>query len=196
MINTIYLDNNATTKTDEKVFEIMKPYFCENYANPSSIHAFGGSLIKPIKNAREQVKELVGANDSKEIIFTAGGTESANIAIWGVVNADKNKKHIITTKVEHACVLNLYKRLEQQGYKVTYLDVDTNGELDFDQLKNAVNQETVLVSCMWANNETGKIFPVAKVAETVTLLAGIVNLPLFTETSWLSLSFTVTFTKR
>lgn len=167
MVNTIYLDNNATTKTDEKVFEVMKPYFCENYANPSSIHAFGGSLMTPIKTAREQVKELVGAKDSKEIIFTAGGTESANIAIWGVVNADKNKKHIITTRVEHACVLNLYKRLEQQGYTVTYLDIDTNGELDFEQLKDAVNPETVLVSCMWANNETGKVFPVAKVAEIV-----------------------------
>lgn len=166
-MKTIYLDNNATTKVDEKVLEKMIPFFCERYGNPSSMHEFGGLVGDEIQQAREEVKKLFGAADSKEIFFTASGSESCNMAIRGVLNANKDKKHIITTKIEHPAVLNLYKLLEKLDYKVTYLDVNNRGELDFQQLEDAVNEDTALVSCMWANNETGIVFPVEKVAQTV-----------------------------
>lgn len=166
-MKTIYLDNNATTKVDEKVLEKMLPFFCERYGNPSSMHEFGGLIGDEIQQARENVKELFGAADAKEIFFTASGSESCNMAIRGVLNANKDKKHIITTKIEHPAVLNLYKLLEKLEYKVTYLNVNNCGELDFQQLEDSVNEDTVLVSCMWANNETGIVFPVEKVAQTV-----------------------------
>ena len=166
-MKTIYLDNNATTKVDEKVLEKMIPFFCERYGNPSSMHEFGGLVGDEIQQAREEVKELFGAADSKEIFFTASGSESCNMAIRGVLNANKDKKHIITTKIEHPAVLNLYKLLEKLDYKVTYLNVNNRGELDFQQLEDSVNEDTALVSCMWANNETGIVFPVEKVAQTV-----------------------------
>lgn len=163
----IYLDNNATTKVDEKVLEAMMPYFKESYSNPSSIYSFGGVAQKAVAHAREQIRDFVNAKSDKEILFTASGSESANTAIRGVLDADKTKKHIITTKVEHPCVLNLYKTLEKQGYSVDYIDVNANGELDLDELENAVHSETALVSCMWANNETGIIFPIDKVSQIV-----------------------------
>lgn len=163
----IYLDNNATTKVDEKVLEAMLPYFKENYSNPSSIYSFGGIAQKAVAQSREQIRDFVNAKSDKEIFFTASGSESANTAIVGVLNSDKTKKHIITTKVEHPCVLNLYKALEAQGYKVDYIGVNSNGDLDLDELENAVTNETALVSCMWANNETGIIFPIEKVSQIV-----------------------------
>lgn len=163
----IYLDNNATTKVDEKVLEAMLPYLKENYANPSSIYSFGGVAQKAIVHAREQIRDFINAPSTKEILFTASGSESSNTAIKGVLDADKSKKHIITTKVEHPCVLNLYKTLEKQGYKVDYIGVNANGDLDLDELENAVNAETALVSCMWANNETGIIFPIERISEIV-----------------------------
>lgn len=163
----VYLDNNATTKIDPAVFDAMVPYFCELYGNPSSTHEFGGKIVYAIKDARESVKELMGANDAKEIIFTGSGSESANMAIRGVLEANKNKKHIITTKVEHPCVLNLYKYFEKQGYKVTYLNVDSEGNLDLNELNEAINEDTALVSLMAANNETGVIFPYDKAASIV-----------------------------
>ena len=163
----VYLDNNATTMVDPKVFEAMKPYFCELYGNPSSMHAFGGQVAKAIADAREQVKNFLGAKDAKEIIFTASGSEGDNMAIRGVLEANKNKKHIITTKIEHPAVLNLYKYFEKQGYDVTYLNVDAKGNIDLNELKNAITSETALVSMMYANNETGVILPVEKAAKLV-----------------------------
>lgn len=163
----VYLDNNATTKIDPIALEAMLPYFCEFYGNPSSTHEFGGKVSYAIKEARESVRDLLGAKDEKEIIFTGSGSESANMAIRGVLEANKNKKHIITTKVEHPCVLNVYKYFEKQGYEVTYLNVDSEGNIDLNELSEAVNEETALVSMMMANNETGVIFPYEKAASIV-----------------------------
>ena len=163
----VYLDNNATTKVDEKVLEKMLPFFCERYGNPSSMHDFGGMVSKDIAIAREQVADFVGAKNAYEITFTGCGTESANIAIKGALEINKTKKHIITTKVEHPCVLNVYKWLEKHGYEVTYLGVNSVGELMLDELKDAVRDDTALVSIMWANNETGVIFPVEKAAKII-----------------------------
>ncbi len=165
--NLIYLDNNATTKVDEQVLEVMLPYFSKYYGNPSSIYEFGGFNSKVIKEARESIKDFFGAKSSKEIFFTASGSESANMAIRGVLEADKSKNHIITTKVEHPCVLNLYKQLEKEGYSVTYIGVNSDGEINIDEIYDAVNEKTALVSCMYANNETGIIFPVKEIAQKV-----------------------------
>lgn len=164
---TVYLDNNATTMVDPQVFEAMKPYFCDLYGNPSSMHEFGGQIMHAVDKAREQVKDFLGARDAKEIIFTASGSEGDNMAIRGVLEANKNKKHIITTKIEHPAVLNVYKYLEKQGYDVTYLDVDSKGNLDLNQLAESITDETALVSIMYANNETGVILPVEKAAKIV-----------------------------
>ena len=161
----IYLDNNATTKVDERVLEAMLPFFKEEYANPSSMYDFAKPASRALKDARGVLKDFVGAKDEKEIIFTSCGSEGANTAIKGVLNYNKGKKHIITTKVEHPCVLNVYQTLEKQGYKVDYIGVNSHGELDLEQLKNAVNPETALVSVMWANNETGVIFPIKQISE-------------------------------
>jgi cysteine desulfurase len=166
----IYLDNNATTKVDERVIEEMLPYFSKYYGNPSSIYEFGGKNAKKIKEAREQIKDFFGANSSKEIFFTASGSESANMAIRGILAADKSKNHLITTKVEHPCVLNLHKQLEKEGYNVTYVGVNSAGELNTDELYEAINEKTALVSCMYANNETGAIFPVEEISEKVKKL--------------------------
>jgi len=163
----IYLDNNATTKVDEKVLESMMPYFTEEYANPSSIYDFSKKSSRAIKEARGVIKDFINANDEKEIIFTSCGSESANTAIKGVLNYNKAKKHIVTTKVEHPCVLNVYKSLEKQGYKVDYLSVNSNGDLDLEELDSVINPETALVSIMWANNETGVINPIKKVSEII-----------------------------
>ena len=163
----IYLDNNATTKVDEKVLDAMLPYFKEEYANPSSMYDFSKKSSHAIKDARGVIKDFVNAADEKEIIFTSCGSESANTAIRGVLNYNKNKKHIITTKVEHPCVLNVYKHLEKQGYKVDYIGVNANGELNLKELENAVNEDTALVSVMWANNETGVINPIGQISQLV-----------------------------
>lgn len=163
----IYLDNNATTKIDERVVEAMMPYFTSEYANPSSMYDFSKKSSEAIKEARGVIKDFVNAADEKEIIFTSCGSESANTAIKGVLNYNKNKKHIITSKIEHPCVLNVYKSLEKQGYKVDYIDVNANGELDLEQLNNTITQDTALVSIMWANNETGVINPIGKISEII-----------------------------
>lgn len=163
----VYLDNNATTKVDSSVLSAMMPFFEENYGNPSSIYEFSRSASRAVQNARGQMKDFFNAEDEKNIIFTAGGSESANLAIRGVLNMDKNKRHIITTKVEHPCVLNLYKQLEKEGYKVDYIGVNSNGDLDLEQLDAAINSDTALVSVMYANNETGVIFPIEKIVELV-----------------------------
>lgn len=163
----IYLDNNATTKVDKRVLDGMIPFFEEEYANPSSMYQFSVKSSKAIAHARAQLRDFLGAKSEREVIFTSCGSESANMAIRGVLATNKNKKHIITTKVEHACVLNLYKTLEKQGYKVDYVGVNANGELDIEELKNKIQPDTALVSVMWANNETGVLFPVKEIAEII-----------------------------
>ena len=167
MDKLIYLDNNATTQVDERVLEAMLPFLQNEYANPSSMYDFAKTSSNALKVARKQVQEFVGANSDKEIIFTSCGSESANTAIKGVLANNKTKRHIITTAVEHPCVLNLFKEYEKQGYKVDYIGVNANGELNLEELQNKITDETALVSVMWANNETGIIFPVEKIAEIV-----------------------------
>ncbi|MEB3294891.1 MAG: cysteine desulfurase NifS, partial [Synechococcales bacterium] len=158
----IYLDNNATTKIDPAVLETMLPYLSEFYGNPSSMHRFGGQVGKALKQARSQVAALLGAEDS-EIIFTSCGTEGNNTAIRAALAAQPDRKHLITTEVEHACVLNVFKQLEKQGYSVTYLSVDHKGQIDLMELEAAMTGNTALVSTMYANNETGTIFPVEQI---------------------------------
>lgn len=163
----IYLDNNATTKVDDKVLDAMLPYFKDEYSNPSGMYKFSSRSHKAVENAREELRDFLNAKSSKEIYFTASGSEGANTAIRGVLACDKTKKHIITTKVEHACVLNLYSQLEKQGYEVDYIGVNSSGELNIEELREKIRENTALVSCMYANNETGVIFPIEKVAEIV-----------------------------
>lgn len=163
----IYLDNNATTKIDNQVLETMMPYLEEYYANASSMYEFAKMPSQALKLARAQVKDLFGAKDEKEIYFTSCGSESANMAIKGVLNCNKEKRHIVTTKIEHPCVLNTYMEFEKQGYEVDYLSVDSEGKLSIDELKNKIRKDTALVSVMWANNETGVINPVEEIAEIV-----------------------------
>ncbi len=158
----IYLDNNATTKVDPEVIEAMLPYLTEYYGNPSSMHTFGGQVGKAIKQAREQVAKLLGADES-EIVFTSGGTEGDNAAIRAALLAQPEKRHIITTQVEHPAVLNVCKQLENQGYSVTYLSVNHQGQLDLDELEASLTGNTALVTIMYANNETGVIFPIEQI---------------------------------
>ncbi len=166
-MNLIYLDNNATTKVAPEVLDAMMPYFGSEYANPSSIYDFAKKSNHAVRDARGVLKDFVNAASEKEIIFTSCGSESANTAIRGVLNMNKNKRHIITTKVEHPCVLNLYQALEKEGYKVDYIGVNANGELDIAQLEEAIDYDTALVSIMYANNETGVIFPIEKISEII-----------------------------
>lgn len=167
MSNLIYLDNNATTKVDERVLEVMLPYLKEEYANPSSMYEFAKRPAHAINEARGKMKDFFNASNEKEIIFTSCGSESANTAIRGVLNMDRSKKHIITSKVEHPCVLNLYQTLAKDGYSVDYIGVNSNGELDLAQLEEAINEDTALVSIMYANNETGVINPIQKISEII-----------------------------
>ena len=166
-MSLIYLDNNATTKVDERVLEAMLPYFKEEYANPSSIYDFAKVSNRAVRESRGIMKDFFNAENEKEIIFTSCGSESANTAIRGVLNMNKNKRHIITTKVEHPCVLNLYSALEKEGYRVDYIGVNSNGELDLAQLEEAIDDDTALVSVMYANNETGVIFPIEKISQII-----------------------------
>jgi len=164
-VKVIYLDNNATTAMAPEVFEAMKPFLTDEYGNPSSMHTFGGKVRRNIDRSREAVCDLLGANDPSEIIFTSCGTESDNTAIIGTIRSYPEKKHIITTKVEHPAVLSLARYLETQGYRLTYLDVDEGGMLDLNELKSAIDYDTAIISIMYANNETGVIFPIEEIAE-------------------------------
>jgi cysteine desulfurase len=163
----IYLDNNATTQVDDKVLEVMLPYLKSEYANPSSMYDFAKRPAEALKIAREQVRDFYGAGDVKEIFFTSCGSESANMAIKGTLNCHREKKHIITTKLEHPCVLNTYKFFENQGYEVDYISVNSQGELDLEELKEKIRKDTALVSVMWANNEVGVVNPVEEIAEII-----------------------------
>jgi len=159
----IYLDNNATTKVDEAVFEEMRPYFCELYGNPSSMHFFGGQVQGKVNQARERVAALLGASPD-EIIFTSCGTESDNAAIRSALEVLPDRRHVITSRVEHPAVLTQCRNLAQKGYRITEIGVDGAGRLDMEEYKAAVDDDTAVVSLMWANNETGVIFPVEEAA--------------------------------
>lgn len=161
-----YLDNNATTKVDELVFEEMRPYFCELYGNPSSMHFFGGQVQRKVDEARNRVAELLGALP-EEIVFTSCGTESDNAAIRSALEIFPEKRHIITTRVEHPAVLTLCRNLSKRGYRVTEIGVDREGMLDIDELRSAIDEDTAIVSVMYANNETGVVFPVEEIGEIV-----------------------------
>ena len=165
MQKIIYLDNNATTQCAPEVVEAMLPYFTEQYGNASSMHTFGGQNRHAIDAARHQVAQLVGAEYDDEIIFTSCATESDDTAILSAVRSFKNKKHIITSAVEHPAVLEPFKQLEAQGYRVDYIGVDDKGRFNLEQLKKVIDDQTALVSVMWANNETGTIFPVREIAK-------------------------------
>ena len=162
----IYLDNNATTKVDERVFEEMRPYFCELYGNPSSMHFFGGQVQKKVDEARGRVAALLGALPD-EIVFTACGTESDNSAIRSALEIFPEKRHIVTSRVEHPAVLTQCRNLTKRGYRVTELNVDGEGRLDLKELAAAVDEDTAIVSLMYANNETGVIFPIEEAARIV-----------------------------
>lgn len=166
-MKVIYFDNNATTRVADEVFEEMLPYFCELYGNPSSIHAFGSRVQSKLTIAREKVADLLGADDPSEIVFTSCGTESNNNAIKGTLEAFPDKRHIVTTKVEHPAVLNLCKHLAEAGYQLTELNVDRDGMLDLDEVRSALRDDTAIVSVMYANNETGVIFPIEEIGKIV-----------------------------
>jgi cysteine desulfurase len=163
----IYLDNNATTRVAPEVFEAMQPYLQELYGNPSSAHTFGRQTRAVVESAREQVAELLGAADADEIVFTSCGSESDNWAIRGALEQQPDKRHLITTRVEHEAVRNLAERLMKSGYEVTWLEVDEEGQLDLDDLRAALRPDTALVSVMLANNETGVLFPIEEVGRVV-----------------------------
>ena len=163
----IYLDNNATTQVAPQVFAAMRPFLEASYGNPSSAYGFADEVKAAIESARESVAALLGAASPTEIAFTSGGTESDNWAILGALEATPEKRHIVTTRVEHEAVRKLCEKLEIQGYAVTWLDVDETGSLDLDHIRNAIRDDTAIVSVMMANNETGVLFPVAGIAEIV-----------------------------
>jgi cysteine desulfurase len=165
-VKTVYLDNNATTKVAPEVLEAMLPYFSELYGNPSSMHFFGGQVEKKMSEAREQVADFLGAEPS-EIVFTSCGTESDNAAIFGTLDSYPEKRHFITSRVEHPAINNLCTYLGRKGYRVTELSVDREGRLELDELRESITEETTLVSIMYANNETGVVFPIEEIGEIV-----------------------------
>ncbi len=162
----VYVDNNATTRVDDEVLDEMLPYFKEFYGNPSSIHTFGRQVANKIDLARERVASLLGA-DTSEIVFTSCGTESNNNAIHCSLEAHPEKKHVITTSVEHPAVLNVCRYFGNHGYEVTELGVDKDGMLDLDKLRDSIKANTAIVSIMHANNETGVIFPIEDIGKIV-----------------------------
>jgi cysteine desulfurase len=165
-MKVIYLDNNATTQVAPEVKEAMLPYFSDLYGNPSSMHTFGGQVHRKIEVAREQVAALINA-DPEEIIFTSCGTESDNTAIMSALESLPQKKHILTTRVEHPAVLNFCKTMYRRGCRITFLPVDRLGRLDLEELKTSITDDTALVSIMYANNESGVIFPIDEIAASV-----------------------------
>ena len=164
-MNDIYMDNNATTQVDPAVVEAMLPYFSEQFGNPSSMHSFGNKVGLAIKNARKQVQRLLGAEFDSEIIFTSCGSEADSTAILSALKAQPERKEIITTVVEHPAVLNLCEYLETEGYLVHKLKVDGQGRLDLDEYAALLSDRVAVVSVMWANNESGTLFPVEAMAD-------------------------------
>ena len=164
MNSKIYLDNNATTKVDEEVYNAMVPYLKEEYGNPSSIYSFGKKVKEEVNKARNHIANLLHANP-ENIVFTSCGSESNVTAIMSSIKLNPNKKHMITTKVEHASIIETMKQLEKEGYNITYLNVDHYGRLDLEELKQSITDETVLVSVMMANNEIGNIYPIKEITK-------------------------------
>ncbi len=163
----IYMDHSATTPVDDRVMDVMKPYFSEKYGNASSLHTLGQNAQRAMEDAREKVAKVIHAKPS-EIYFTSGGTESNNTAIKGTAFARKEEgTHIVTTKIEHDCILNACKWLEKRGFEVTYLNVDENGLIDHGDLESSLREETILVSIMHANNEIGTLQDMKKIGEIV-----------------------------
>jgi len=165
-MKTIYVDNNATTRVAPEVLDVMLPYLNEFYGNPSSMHSFGGNVAHKIKEARAKVASLINASPD-EIMFTSCGTESDSTAIHAAISSVPDKKHIITSRVEHPAVKNLFEHLSKKGYRVTFVPVDRKGMLDLDYLYNSLADDTAIVSIMWANNETGMIFPVQEISRVI-----------------------------
>jgi len=163
-MKTIYMDNNATTQVAPEVLEAMLPFLTDRYGNPSSAYTFGGLVARNIRDAREQVAAILGAFP-EEIIFTSCGSESDNTAIMSALSTGKDKMHIVTSRVEHPAVKVLCNELTKQGYRVTEIPVDKEGRLDMDRYKESLTPDTAIVSLMWANNETGVIFPVEEAAQ-------------------------------
>jgi cysteine desulfurase len=163
----IYMDNHATTRVDPRVVEAMLPYFNEHFGNAASrTHAFGWEAEADVEDARETIARMIGADSSKEIVFTSGATESDNLAIKGVAEYYKDKgNHIVTTTIEHKAVLDSCKRLEKQGFQVTYVNVGADGVVDPDDIKKALTDKTILVSVMLVNNEVGTIQPLAEIGK-------------------------------
>jgi len=160
----IYFDNNATTQIDPAVLEVMLPYLQVQYGNPSSAYSFGKRAARAVKTAREQVAALLRCEPT-EIIFTSCGTESDNTSMQSALMIDPDRKHLVTSKVEHSAIIKHAETLARRGYEVTWLDVDSDGMLDLDSLERAIRDDTAAVSLMWANNETGALFPIEAVAE-------------------------------
>ncbi|MBC8205874.1 MAG: cysteine desulfurase NifS [Kiritimatiellales bacterium] len=169
----VYLDNNATTQIADEVREAMLPFLTDLWGNPSSMHTFGGQTKKYIETAREQVAALIGADDPQEITFTSCGSESNNLAIRGGAEAMDKQPHVMTSKVEHAAVSGPCHYLEDRGFRLTKLDVDEKGRLDVETLRREAKAGKSLTSIMWANNETGVIFPVGLIGEIVHEFGGI-----------------------
>jgi len=161
----IYLDNNATTKVDPEIMAAMMPFFTEYYGNPSSIHMFGERVGREIKAARKKVQALLGAEHDSEIVFTSCGTEADSTAILSALKAQPERKEIITSTVEHPAILTLCEYLEKEGYTIHRIGVDKQGRLDMDAYKAALSDKVAIVSIMWANNETGTLFPIEELAE-------------------------------
>jgi cysteine desulfurase len=165
-MKVIYVDNNATTMVAPEVLDAMMPYFSDNYGNPSSMHSFGGNVAGAIEIARENVANLIGAA-SQEIVFTSCGTESDGTAIRAAIESYPDKKHLVTSRVEHPAIKNLYEALSKKGYRATFVPVDHSGRLDIDYLYDSLSDDTAIVSLMWGNNETGVIFPIEEISREV-----------------------------
>ena len=165
-MKVIYVDNNATTMVAPEVLDAMMPYFSTNYGNPSSMHSFGGNVAGAIETARENVANLIGAAP-EEIVFTSCGTESDGTAIRAAIESYPDKKHLVTSRVEHPAVKNLYESLSKKGYRTTFVPVDHSGNLDIDYLYDSLSDDTAIVSLMWGNNETGVIFPIEEISKKV-----------------------------
>jgi cysteine desulfurase len=162
-METIYFDNNATTEVAPEVLEAMLPFFKGRYGNPSSMHHKGGEVAASLREARLKLAELLGC-EPHEIVYTSCGTESDNTAIWSALRTQPDKRHLITSKVEHSAIINNVSFLRRLGYRVTEVGVDREGLLDLDEFKSALDPDTALVTLLWANNETGVLFPIEEVA--------------------------------
>jgi len=165
-VKRVYVDYGAGTPVDPRVLEVMKPYFTKRFGNPSSVHSMGQEAKKAVEESRKSVADLVGAKIKGEIVFTSGATESNNLAIKGVAYRNKNRgNHMITTTIEHMSVINTFKYLQKEGFKTTYVPVDKYGIVDVEPLKNAITDQTILISVMYANGEIGTVEPIKEIGE-------------------------------